>query len=376
VKQYTFVSKIMLALTLGALSVFPKQVWAAETAGEAKEISNVNSYLPRDIEHHWAGDKVYDLIHAEIVKGYVEGDRAVIIKPDKKITRAEFVSLLVSALGLKQDQEQEPRAFSDIEPNQWYSKPVNIASSLGIVKGVTETTFGPNRNITRGEIAAFITRAFAYTIAFDEANTKPFKDVGWSYWAKREVAKASSVKIISGYPNGTFKPFEYATRAEAMVMLSNALYLEENAVPSDKTLLEAVKTGEEEEGRALQALDLTRLKEISDSRYIGYHKATRELTSAVLRKFKEAGYNVEVTREGTLNAKVIGKWNRIAVVEVDGVKYHLKASKEGEESLENTQTIKGVVMLKKNPATGGWNVYTSDIPFLFTEEMLSVLGIQ
>jgi hypothetical protein len=370
-----FAMKTLLAVMLGTCSMFPGQIGAAEDDSQLKEISVVNSYLPEDISHHWAADKIYDLIHAEIIKGYVEKDGTVTVKPNKKITRAEFVSLLVNALGLKKDPEQDARDFSDIEPNQWFYQSVNIASSLGIVKGVTQTTFGPNRNITRGEIAAFITRAFAYTVAFDETKAKRFKDVSWSYWANREVAKASSVQIISGYPGGYFKPYEYSTRAEAMAMLSNALYSEENAVPSDKSLLDIVKASEEEEGRALQSLDIARLKEISAECYIGYYKATQELTAAVLRKLKEEGYNVTITREGTLNAKVIGKWNRIAVVEVDGVKYNVRASKEGQKDIVNTQVVKGDIMLKKNPKTGQWQAYTSDVPLLFTDNMLSAFGV-
>ncbi|WP_235497075.1 hypothetical protein, partial [Aneurinibacillus migulanus] len=60
---------------------------------------------------------------------------------------------------------------------------------------------------------------------------------------------------------------KYSTRAEALVMLSNALYLEENAVPADKTLIDIVKANEEEEKRALGAIDIERLKEISNKHY-------------------------------------------------------------------------------------------------------------
>ncbi|MEZ2661236.1 S-layer homology domain-containing protein [Aneurinibacillus aneurinilyticus] len=377
-KRYTthFASKVTLVVALGTLSVLPGRAWADESSNKLKEITTVNSYLPGDMEQHWARDEAYNLVHADIIKGYTEKDGTVSIRPNKQITRAEFVSLLVGALGLKKSPDQDPRAFYDIEPNQWYTEAVNIASSLGIVKGVTEKSFGPNDKITRGEIAALITRAFAYTIDFDEMNARQFKDVKDSYWAAREISKASSVKIINGYSGGYFKPFEYSTRAEALVMLSNALYLEENAVPADKTLIDIVKANAEDEERALGAVDVERLKEISNKRYTGYHKATSDLTAAVLRKMKEEGYKIEITHEGELKATVMGKWNRIAVVEVDGGTYHLQASKEGGAHLDNTQTVKGVVMLKKDSVSGEWKVYTSDIPLLFTQKMLSALDIQ
>jgi hypothetical protein len=366
--------KILMAVAVGICGMLSSGYTEAADSIHTREMERLHSYLPGDVERHWAADQLYDLIHADIVKGYAEQNGAVTVKPNNKITRAEFVRLLVKALDLKKDPEQEPRNFSDVETQHWYYEPVTIASSLGIVKGIGETAFGPNRYITRGEIAAFVTRAFAYTVTFDEAKAKRFKDVGSTYWAYREIAKASSVQLINGYPGGYFKPYEYATRAEAMAMISNALYLEENAVPSDKTLLEVVKSGEEEESRALQTLDISSLKESNERRYTGYQKAVHDVMIAGIKKAKEEGYKIEIVREGTLNAKVIGKWNRIAVVEVSGVTYRMKASKEGAE-LKNTQVIKGIMMLKKNPATNEWKVYTSDIPLLFTEKMLSELGI-
>ncbi|MFT9848691.1 S-layer homology domain-containing protein [Aneurinibacillus sp. REN35] len=370
VKRYSarLASKLVLAAVFSASVLLPGQAFA-----ELKEMDKINSYLPEDIKKHWAGDRMYDLLHADMMKGYVDRNGTTTVQPSKKITRAEFVSLLVGALSLKENPDQDIKAFSDVEPGDWYHKPISIASSFGIVKGVSDTSFGPNRYITRGEIAAFISRAFAYTIEFDETKGKNFTDVKSSYWAIREIKKTSSVKIINGYPNGAFKPFEYATRAEAMVMLSNSLYLEENAVPTDKVLSDMVKQYEEEEGKALKATDMERMRDAAYTNSIGYHKATRDVTAAVLRKLKEDGYSIEVTREGDLNAKVIGKWNRLAVVEVDGVEYRIKASKEGSADLINTQKIDGIFMLKKNVSNNKWQVYSSDIPMLVTDKMISAV---
>lgn len=342
---------------------------------EAKELQVLDSYLPDDIAKHWARNKVYDLMHAGYVNGYMDEGGTVTVRPDRKITRAEFIELLVKTLSLKMSPDREPTNFSDVESGKWYYKSVNIASSLGIAKGVSKTTFGPDRYITRGEIAALIVRAFAYTIAFDEGVSKTFKDVGQGYWASREIDKASSVEIISGYKGSLFKPFEYATRAEAMTMLYNALYLEENAVPSDKTLLEWMKAVEEEQSRALLAVDLVRLQEISEARYTGYYKALQGVELLVLRKLKEQGYEVSITRTGQLTPKVLGKWNRIALVEVDGIEYTLTAKKNQTE-WKDVQEFKGVVMLKKDPTTQEWRIYTSDIQLFANKQLLEKLAIQ
>lgn len=370
------VKKWGMIMTVGAvLGAGVTTPVSAAPRHETKELQVLDSYLPEDIAKHWARNKIYDMIHAGYVNGYTDASGTVTVRPDRKITRAEFVELLVKTLGLKKSPDRESTNFLDVDSSDWYYNSVTIASSLGIVSGTTKSSFGPERYITRGEIAALLVRAFAYTIAFDEGTPRHFKDVGSTYWANREVDKASRVGIISGYNGNVFKPFEYATRAEAMTMLYNALYLEENAVPTDKALLDLIRTIEEEQSRALLAVDTNRLKEIVDTRYTGYYKALQNIEVLLLRKAKEQGYELSITRTGQLTEKVLGKWNRIALVEVDGVKYTLTAKKDGDE-WKVVENFKGVAMLKKDPTTNEWRIYTSDIQPFATKPLLEKLGIK
>ena len=91
-------------------------------------------------------------------------------------------------------------------------------SSMGIVKGHNDGTFAPNAPITRAEFAAIAAR-------FDDKNTdtsSKFTDIA-SHWAKNEIGIAANKGWINGYPDGTFRPNQYITRAEAMTLVNRVL---------------------------------------------------------------------------------------------------------------------------------------------------------
>ena len=83
--------------------------------------------------------------------GYVDEKSMYTIKPNNKITRAEFVTILVRALTLH--SQDSGRSFVDVKKGDWYYDSVRIASSLKIVNGVDATHFAPNNPIKRDEMA-------------------------------------------------------------------------------------------------------------------------------------------------------------------------------------------------------------------------------
>ena len=89
---------------------------------------------------------------------------------------------------------------------------------MGIVKGHNDGTFAPNAPITRAEFAAIAAR-------FDDKNrdtSSKFTDIA-SHWAKNEIGIAANKGWINGYPDGTFRPNQYITRAEAMTLVNRVL---------------------------------------------------------------------------------------------------------------------------------------------------------
>jgi hypothetical protein len=114
-------------------------------------------------------------------------------------------------------------AFTDIDAH-WARETIEQSYEKGIVSGMPDGTFQPNKNVTRAEFATMINKAFGFNDAVTEIK---FNDVKDSDWFAREVAIAVKAGYIKGYPDGTFKPQNLCTRAEASVMVRLAAGLPE-----------------------------------------------------------------------------------------------------------------------------------------------------
>ena len=112
----------------------------------------------------------------------------------------------------------QDNGFTDVQPGMWFNQPVSTMAKLGIVKGRTADAFAPNAPITRAEFASICAR-------FDTGTTSApdkFSDVK-GHWAEAEIARAASLGWIMGYEDGTFRPDQPITRAEAMTMINRVL---------------------------------------------------------------------------------------------------------------------------------------------------------
>ncbi|EOC99555.1 S8 family peptidase [Caldisalinibacter kiritimatiensis] len=175
-----------------------------------------------DIEGHWAK---YD-IEVMAAKHIAKGNDNAKFAPDNNITRAEFAALLVRALRIKEIDES---SFTDVNSDAWYKEGIDKAYKAKIVNGVGDGVFNPDGNITREEMASMIMRAYSYTTTtnLDDIVTTAevkFKDEGTvSSWARRNVRLVDTFKIMEGDPEGTFRPKDNATRAEAIVVIKRLL---------------------------------------------------------------------------------------------------------------------------------------------------------
>ncbi|MFS0723852.1 S-layer homology domain-containing protein [Paenibacillus sp. 1P07SE] len=110
-----------------------------------------------DMQRHWAEPKVEQLASKRIVRGITSEDFA----PNRNITRAEFASLLVRALGIKTDRSASGDVFQDVAAASWYAKEVEAAFRAGLVQGISVTHFAPEAQITREQIAVMVMNALA-----------------------------------------------------------------------------------------------------------------------------------------------------------------------------------------------------------------------
>ncbi|MBE0466980.1 MAG: S-layer homology domain-containing protein, partial [Candidatus Desulforudis sp.] len=175
-----------------------------------------------DIVGHWAQQDIETMVELGLVAGISDTEFA----PNRTITRAEFAALLVRAVGIDAGDVTTSR-FADVKAGAWYHNVVNAAADAGLVSGYSATTFGPNDQITREQMASMVTRALAYkgkgvtlTDAEVEAKLAGFSDRNEiADWAQRSVAEAVESGIVAGRTLDTFAPKADATRAEGAVMI-------------------------------------------------------------------------------------------------------------------------------------------------------------
>jgi hypothetical protein len=174
-----------------------------------------------DLANHWAETPVKSLAAKHIVKGV--DDRHYM--PNRSITRAEFVALVMRAIEWtgKPSMNEAGNPFSDVAANQYYTEQVAEAASLGIISGYNGA-FRPNEKITREEAVVALVRAAKYLSLAESDKGKPsFADAKEiSGWAAASVNEAWSHGLIQG--DGTrFYPKNPVTRAEIAAMINRML---------------------------------------------------------------------------------------------------------------------------------------------------------
>lgn len=167
--------------------------------------------IPDDVPTGLNGDD-----HYAYIVGYPNGN----VEPNGNITRAEVATIFFRLLTeeVRTANSTQSNSLSDVTRGQWFNHAVSTLSSMGIVKGHNDGTFAPNAPITRAEFAAIAAR-------FDDKNTdtsSKFTDIA-SHWAKNEIGIAANKGWINGYPDSTFRPDQYITRAEAMTLVNRVL---------------------------------------------------------------------------------------------------------------------------------------------------------
>ncbi len=168
------------------------------------------------VNAEWAKEAVEELYKKGIIAGYGDG----IFNPNNSITRAEFIKLLVEAIGV--DTEKSGEEFADVNKDAWYRTYVNAARAAGLVNGDYYNCFNPNELITREDMAVMIYRC--YGINGEISYPLDFADAGSvSEYAKEAVAFLNNKGIVNGVGNGKFAPKNTATRAQAAQIIYNIL---------------------------------------------------------------------------------------------------------------------------------------------------------
>ncbi len=150
--------------------------------------------------------------HAAYLQGYPDG----CFHPDDTLTRAQCAAML-SRLDPAFDPERFTVSlpFSDTGAERWFAPYLSFCHQRGLVRGYPDGTFRPDGAMTRGEFASVVRNA----LALESAGEEFFPDTE-KHWARYPIAQLVQAGILDGYPDGTFRPDEPVTRAEAAKILN------------------------------------------------------------------------------------------------------------------------------------------------------------
>lgn len=176
------------------------------------------SYTYSDIIGHWAREGILKLSYMEILKGFPDGS----MRPDKTLTREEFIVMLARAIDLPLT-DTYVQSYQDVEVSHWSSQYIAAAKSMGLLDIFKQDVMYPAKNITREEMAVIAAKAVQDMTLTSQS--KSFKDLNAAYKYLDSINIVTSLDIIRGMPDGSFKPYNGATRAEAAVVIQRILGL-------------------------------------------------------------------------------------------------------------------------------------------------------
>jgi len=156
--------------------------------------------------------------HFAYIVGYPDG----LVHPERLITRAEAATIFFRMLTdeLREDFWSQVNPYYDVLPQDWFNNAISTLTYAGVLNGYPDGNFLPNSDITRAEFAAMAVRFFEGDD--EEIEGDAFPDIR-NHWANAEINLAYAKGLIEGYPDGTFKPDQAITRAEAVTIVNRVL---------------------------------------------------------------------------------------------------------------------------------------------------------
>lgn len=150
------------------------------------------------------------------MKGYPDGS----FLPGKGVSRAEMAAILSRTMTLSNSPAGSTTTFADIPAGFWASADIATAVQQGWFQGTGNNRFQPQLAITRAEMAQLLTNVYGWTAAGSVASA--FSDVN-GHWAEAAIHSAEAQGALAGYPDGTFRPNQPITRAEAVTLINKLL---------------------------------------------------------------------------------------------------------------------------------------------------------
>ena len=168
----------------------------------------------------WTASSVPGMLNGDDHFAYIQGYADGTVRPNNYITRAQVATIFFRLLDadVRDDNLTTYNDFSDVAEDYWANTAISTMTKLGVINGYKDGNFRPNAYITRAEFAAICAR-FDDTV---KSGNSSFTDIN-GHWAKAEIERAATLGWIQGYSDGTFRPNNNITRAQAMTMINRVL---------------------------------------------------------------------------------------------------------------------------------------------------------
>ncbi len=195
-----------------------KSVWRRMTAFVLAAVM-LAGLLPAAVPEAEAAEWMEPYLNQVVDWGIMRGNAAGDLNPDRRITRAEFVTMVNRAFGYT---EVGPNPFNDVPDSAWYAEDICIAHKAGYFNGTSPTTASPSALVTREQAAVLIGRNLR--LQGGSGLNSDFTDSReMGAWSRGLVQEAADLGIIQGYADGAFRPKASITRGQVACFLVRAL---------------------------------------------------------------------------------------------------------------------------------------------------------
>ncbi len=203
-----------------------------KTSSECRMDTTTPATKFKDVNNHWSAMYVCLLTARGAISGYADGT----FQPDRQVSRAELVKIILVASGVNVPKAVPSTSFTDVHTDNWFAPYVETAKRAGFIEGYKDGTFRPYANVNRAEALKIILMGSGVYKQkdFDEekiaqANdgdlVAEFRDVLESSWFAHYVGIAKKAKILSGKADGAFHAGDNMTRAEVNKVVAISLGL-------------------------------------------------------------------------------------------------------------------------------------------------------
>lgn len=166
--------------------------------------------------NHWAAEAVKALSDKNVINGFTDGT----FRPDNAVTREQLVKMLVEAFDLTGKSDA---SFADVASDRWSATHISTALACGIVQGVAEGSFAPEAAVSRQDAAVMLARLCDAKGIVLSGHVKPTDNNIIASYAQESVSRLAGAGVISGFEDGSFRPSEALTRAQAAKLIYGLL---------------------------------------------------------------------------------------------------------------------------------------------------------